>query len=282
MSDEPKDPKHERPARSFETEVEIDAPPERVWEALTVAEDLVRWFPLSARVTPGVGGSYGISWGESWASEARIEIWEPRRRLRTVTPRSAGYDADGKEDTSRPPLEIAVEYVLEARDGRTVLRLVHSGFGRDASWDDEFDSISRGWKFELGSLRHYLERHPGTPRTVAWARKTVERPAREAWALLTGSGGLLSSGHLETAPPGADYSLSLTTGDAFDGTVVKLDPGFDFAGTARGWNDGYLRLGLEAFGTSASLNVWLATWGVDGARVTDFASRAQAALDRLA
>lgn len=33
-----------------------------VWRALTEAEELTRWFPLQARVTPGEGGEIWMSW----------------------------------------------------------------------------------------------------------------------------------------------------------------------------------------------------------------------------
>ena len=44
----------------------------------------------------------------------------------------------------------------------TTLRLVHSGFGPGADFDEEYDGISQGWPVELRSLRHYLENHAGS------------------------------------------------------------------------------------------------------------------------
>lgn len=49
--------------------IEIDATPERVWKALTDAADLVRWFPLEAKVEPGEGGGIYMS-GRSLKFEA--------------------------------------------------------------------------------------------------------------------------------------------------------------------------------------------------------------------
>lgn len=71
--------------RTITKEIEIEASPQAVWEALTHPEELVRWFPLQARVKPGVGGSMWYSWGPPWEGDSRIEIWEPNRRLKTVT-----------------------------------------------------------------------------------------------------------------------------------------------------------------------------------------------------
>lgn len=88
--------------KKIEKEIAIDATPDEVWRALTEGEELKRWFPLDARVKPGVGGSVWLSWGEGSEWESPIEIWEPSRHLQTadVTPQPDGA----------PPLKIAVDY----------------------------------------------------------------------------------------------------------------------------------------------------------------------------
>ena len=55
----------ERPkgTRTQEHEIAIDASAEAVWKAITDAEELTRWFVETAKVEPGVGGSFRISWG---------------------------------------------------------------------------------------------------------------------------------------------------------------------------------------------------------------------------
>jgi hypothetical protein len=42
--------------RRIENEIEVAAPAEEVWKALTDAGELARWFPLEAHVTLGLGG----------------------------------------------------------------------------------------------------------------------------------------------------------------------------------------------------------------------------------
>jgi uncharacterized protein YndB with AHSA1/START domain len=53
---EPKPAEEAKKERRVEREIEINAVVEDVWKALTDANELARWFPLEARVTPGVGG----------------------------------------------------------------------------------------------------------------------------------------------------------------------------------------------------------------------------------
>ncbi|MBI4420506.1 MAG: SRPBCC domain-containing protein, partial [Gemmatimonadetes bacterium] len=158
--------------RAFEMTLDIEASREDVWRALTEAEELMRWFPLEARITPGQGGSMFWSWGERWDWENRIEVWEPGRRLRLVEDEARPYDAEGHPlpDGLVQPARIAIEFTLETHRGKTRLRLVHSGFGRGDVWDNELDSISEGWQSELRSLRHYLQHHGGKNRQVgrAW------------------------------------------------------------------------------------------------------------------
>ncbi len=272
--------------RSFETTLVLDATVEEVWRALTDAQELTNWFPLEARITPGVGGNVFLSWGSAWQGDSRIEIWEPGRRLRTVSRRETAYDLDGvpvaPQEGHAGPVEIAVEYHLESRGQKTVLRLVHSGFGSDASWDDELDSISKGWKFELRGLRHYLARHRGTQRHVAWAMTKTRLSPTDAWTILTGPSGFLLE-RPEALAEGDRYSVRAATGDVFSGLVHQALPPKDFSGTVEGqdWNDGLLRLAVERFGESSGINVWLATWGVDPARVAAFQERAAQRLSSL-
>ena len=70
--------------RKVDTTIEIHAPADAIWQALTDPEELTRWFCLNARVKPGQGGSIFYSWGPPYEGENRIDVWEPDRRLRLV------------------------------------------------------------------------------------------------------------------------------------------------------------------------------------------------------
>jgi uncharacterized protein YndB with AHSA1/START domain len=47
--------------RSIEREIFICAEPDRVWRAITEAEEIVNWFALEAESEPDVGGYIGLS-----------------------------------------------------------------------------------------------------------------------------------------------------------------------------------------------------------------------------
>ena len=73
-----------KPPRTFTAAIDINATPDEVWRALTDAGELVRWFPLQARVTPGAGGKMFWGWDNHWAWESDIDVWEPGKRLRLL------------------------------------------------------------------------------------------------------------------------------------------------------------------------------------------------------
>ncbi len=254
--------------RSIETSIEIKAPPEAVWKALTDADELTRWFPMEARVTPGPGGSIWTAWKGEFEDTARIEVWDPPRKLVLAS----GIGAAGM------PARLTQDYTIEARaGGTTVLRLVHSGFERGGDWDWEFDATRRGWDFELRGLRHYLERHAGRTRQTVWIRKKTEKSPAQAWQRLMGgtpgSHGLLSIKPVPPLKEGDPYRFVTADGETISGETRVYSPPRDFAGTVRELSDSYLRLRIDHPCSSAGvdrsieINLWLSMYGASDIEV---------------
>jgi uncharacterized protein YndB with AHSA1/START domain len=248
--------------RAVERQIEIAAPAGAVWKALTDAEELIRWFPLEARITPGQGGSLWMRWDDTETVDDRIELWEPEHRLRHVG--NAG-----------PWARIATDYYLEGTGGHTVLRVVSSGFGAEDDPDEVMRGFGFGWDFELRGLRHYLERHVGVPRVVAWARARHTMGYEQAWARLTGPGGFFGAEGLAAGEPDGACAIATVTRDRLEGTVLLAQPPSQFAATIPGWNDALFRAHL--YGGSAML--WLSTYGVPADRVRDLERRWQQAIE---
>lgn len=224
--------------RSAGGSVEIDASPERVWRALTEAEELERWFPLEARVEPGEGGSIFMSWQNEYAGESEILTWDPPTLLRI----SWGWAEEG-------PIQVT-EYRIEAKGGGTHLRVVTSGFPADAQWDEWVEGTNRGWRFELGSLKHYLERHEGRDRDVIYLRRRVALTHGEVWKRLFGAEGL------------AERPLG---GRPFDES-----PPMQYAAVVDDPPDAMLRVSVEPsyLGPDArDVTLWLSAWGDHRARL---------------
>ena len=131
-------------------ELEIRAPRERVWAALTEPEQLLRWFPTKrAEVDLRPGGAALLEWDEAKA-EAVVDVVEPPGRF-VFRWRPEGL---GRPFTT-------VSFTLESiGDGAsTRVQLVESGF---ASLPDQHEYQSQsgndeGWTHELEELRELLE-----------------------------------------------------------------------------------------------------------------------------
>jgi len=104
---------------------------------------IASWFAPITRATPGVGGSVFVRWGRR-AEEA-------------------------------PPS--VVDHFLQGAGGSTVLRLVHSGFGPESSFDDEYDSTGSAWPIFLTMLKHSVELGIGGCRNVTVFRMLEVRNA---------------------------------------------------------------------------------------------------------
>ncbi len=268
--------------RTIEQQYRIEAPVDAVWKALTDADELTRWFPLEARVDPGVGGAIWKSWAGHCEGGMPIEIWEPNKHLRLTW--LTEVEGGPQEESASPSTSLAVDFHLEGEGGGTVLRLVHSGFTRDSVWDEMFDGIRRGWNFELRGLRHYLENHLGTPRQVVWAKARFQMSLADAWARLMGSDGLVRDGSLDGLKEGDRYSITTSSGDELQGSVLVLNPPQDFSATVDNMNRALLRVHIDnSCGSEpgTEVGVWFSCYGLPGAEVKALSDRCEALLQRL-
>jgi uncharacterized protein YndB with AHSA1/START domain len=140
----------------IEREVVIAAPVERVWAALTEAEQIGAWFADGgADVDLRPGGTMTLRWKEHGASQTVIEQVEPPHFL-------SWRWAHGAERTPRDGNSTLVEFQLTPDGEGTRLRVVESGFRGLALSDAEraryFQDNSQGWREEMGELRDYVQR----------------------------------------------------------------------------------------------------------------------------
>ena len=257
--------------RSIETEFEIAAPVDAVWKALTDADELTNWFPLNARVKPGVGGSIVMTWGKELADcdhESLIRVWEENKHLQFVwidaTPPEQA--AKAKANGTFAPVPVAVDFHLEAHGSTTRLRLVHTGFSPDPSWDHQYDGTVRGWQFELRGLKHYLENHRDTKRIVVHARQTFDQMSlSEAWDRLMSDDGLCAEGTVNALKPGDRYGFTMSTGDVLEGEIHIIKRPHDLCATVENQNNAFLRVRIDdPYGTDPhkEVNLWLSTYGL--------------------
>lgn len=267
--------------RQVTMELDLDARLEDAWRALTDARELTRWFPLAAQVDGRTNGTMVWDWGEKFHWATRIELWEPPRRLRLVQETDRPYDVEGNPmtDGSVPSAAIHIEFSLETHQGKTRLRLVHSGFGAGAAWDDELEGVRNGWGFELRGLAHYLARHRGRDRHVGWATLSSDASHSTIWQRLLGPGGY--SIEAKALAAGEQYTVRAPDGTRLSGVILVHQPERELAGTVQELDAGVFRLGTWSAGGAVGVTVWVATWSQDhAAQVSQLGASAQDFLDR--
>jgi uncharacterized protein YndB with AHSA1/START domain len=139
---------------SFVVEIDIDAPPARVWQAWTDPQERLAWWGDDATYR-GTSMQSDLRVGGRWRTEGRsasgqsFTVWGEYTRV--DPPRALGftwsYDWAGPEAA---PTHVLVELMPAA--GGTHVRLTHSGF-RDAA---ARDSHRQGWPRVFAWLSAWL------------------------------------------------------------------------------------------------------------------------------
>lgn len=236
--------------RQFDMSLDVNAPLDAVWNVLSDPRELMRWFPVMAEVTPGVGGSVTWSWGDVHTWKSRILEWKPGELLRL------SYDSavpDGRG--GKKPL--IVEFRLAGRGGATTLRIVHSGFGPEAGFDAEYDGISAGWPVELRSLRHYLENHRGKDRVLAWEKRSTLEAAGAVWSRLADE---MALGDVTSLHEGAPFRVAIPGTEGVRGTILFSPTRHEFSGIAENLGRGWFRVHCEYWSGATQVWLWLALY----------------------
>lgn len=132
-------------AKEFEIvrEFEVDAPPERIWDAITVNTAGWLW---PSEYEPREGGSAGHG--------STVATWDPPHRLVVRSESPEELKAVGQSLNQ-------LDHLIEPREGgRSWVRYVHSGIFVE-NWDDQYDGANRHTDFYLHTLRQYVTHFPG-------------------------------------------------------------------------------------------------------------------------
>ncbi|GAA1512605.1 SRPBCC domain-containing protein [Sphaerisporangium rubeum] len=182
-------------------EIELDATPEQVWDAIATGPGIDSWFMGRTELQEAAGGTLELTVA-GHTSTAEVTAWEPGRR----------FAHEGGSDG----FFTAMEYLIEARDGgSTVLRLVQSGVLGD-NWETEYEAMREGWDMYLHTLSQYLAHfHPRTATVVTAVHPGVP-PREQLWLALLGALSL-------TAPVTAGTPVRLSAAGTLVEGVVDYD-----------------------------------------------------------
>jgi uncharacterized protein YndB with AHSA1/START domain len=176
----PTDP---RETRSVEVQIEVPGTPEEVWEAIATGPGISSWF-VPSEVEGREGGTVRQRHGADMDYSGTIFAWDPPRRFGHGDP---GERRDGEVSFDG----LADEFLVEARSGGTcIVRVVTSGFGSGAEWDEAIEGVKNGWGSALNNLRLYLEHFRGRPAASISLGGAVAGSPDEAWATLLDGLGL--------------------------------------------------------------------------------------------
>jgi len=159
-------------------EIELDATPEQVWEAIATGPGIDAWFMGRNQVEPGEGGTVRTAFGD-YTPASTVTAWEPLKRF--------AYRSSEAEDGRF----IAYEFLIEGRSkGSTVLRMVTSGFLPGDDWEAEYDAMTKGLELFFHTLVQYLTYFPGRTATPITAFGPPVTDWERAWVVLNGELGL--------------------------------------------------------------------------------------------
>lgn len=237
--------------RSIELEIEVPGTPEEVWRAIATGPGISSWY-VPHTVDEREGGVATASFGDGPEMQipGRVAVWEPPQRI----------VFDGGEGAGG----LAFEWLVEGRDGGScVVRLVNSGFGEGAEWDDQYDALTDGWRLFLANLqlhcRHFAGQHARSMLPVGgWP----ESPA-DAWARLTRTFAI-------PAAPEVDSTITLAVpgGPSLTGTVVATRP-TSVSLLLTEPAPGTAIFAAEGRGTTSSVSVWSYLYGPDAAGIVE-------------
>jgi uncharacterized protein YndB with AHSA1/START domain len=141
--------------RVIDLDVEVAGTPEQVWEAIATGVGISAWLQPT-EVEEWEGGRFAFDMaalGLDVNDSGRVTSWEPPHRFATGRVR---WQAPGA-----PAALLATEWLVEAVSGGTCrVRMVMSGFGSGAAWDQEIQALTEGMRKALENLRVYLAGRP--------------------------------------------------------------------------------------------------------------------------
>jgi uncharacterized protein YndB with AHSA1/START domain len=158
-------------------EIEVDATPEEVWEAITTGPGIDSWFMGKNEVEPREGGTARTTLS-GFTMESTVTAWDPPRRFAT-------RGSEGEDGSLH-----AFEFIIEGREGgSTVVRWVHSGFLGD-NWEAEYDGLSEGDPMYFHKLAQYLTYFRGRTATSIEVYGPQVADRKHAWTEIRGGLGL--------------------------------------------------------------------------------------------
>ncbi len=140
--------------RGYAHRVDILAEAQAVWRALTENPHLGRWCSPAADIRARPGGSFRASVDRVTEFEARIDVFDPGRRLRLIYLPVA--------ELPRADSVMIDDFILDPVAGGTIVRLLGSGVPASPEWDTQYWRLRTSWQAAMSRLKVYVEKQMKT------------------------------------------------------------------------------------------------------------------------
>lgn len=121
----------------------INAPAQKVFDAVSTAEGLDRWWTKTCEATPGEGSEYNLGFGPGYSWTAVASQWQP----------NAGFELK-LIDADQDWLGTRIGFQLSEKDGVTEVRFHHLGWPEA---NEHYQISCFCWAMYLRLLKRYVE-----------------------------------------------------------------------------------------------------------------------------
>lgn len=271
MGEKTENKEFEHSGRMIRDEIRIAAPPEAVYRAWSDPRTVTAWFVGRMEGRMEAGETVTWRWDDAGPGMSqRILVADPPHRLVTAMdlPQGVSY----------------LEVTIEQDEGHSVLRLVQSGFGEGADWDDQYESMLSGWMVALAILKFFVERYLDRKRREIVVLADASFDREEVLELQRSEGGLARWLTRSGAPGdavGKPVRLVLENGMTLSGTVLR-NTSYE---TLWSWDEIEGVVELKAFREAnwgSKVGIRISSWLEDAAELADIEGWVRAVVGKLA
>ena len=133
---------------SFEKRVEFSVNVQILWNALTVEEELGRWWNKGVKLEPKVGGQFYEPWGKDQLATGEVLSLKPQEYI----------EFTWREKTWAPSQKTVCRFEVRKNSSGSVLIVKHSGWESFEKPKPAMEGFKKGWDFFLAKLKKHLSK----------------------------------------------------------------------------------------------------------------------------
>ena len=142
-------------SRDIDIQIIIARPVDKVFDAWVKPELLEQWLARKARVEPAAGGAYELFWDPA---NPGVNSTQGCTISSIMLNAELSFNWKGPEPYSEVMGDATKVFVrLESQSGGTLLRFVHTGWGKGARWQEARHWQANAWKQAIENLKNFLE-----------------------------------------------------------------------------------------------------------------------------